>query len=59
MEAKEKAKELFEQVKKEGLSTDYSYSPYFYKWCKEKATNRAEKLYPNLFEDIKKEMESI
>lgn len=54
-----KGKEILNQVIKEGMSTDYCYSPNFYKWAKEMAINRAKSNYKEEeLEEIIKEIEN-
>ena len=60
MEAKEIAKELYDQVVKEGYSTPNCYSLDFKKWSKEIAINRARTRYAaNLIDEIVNCIENI
>ena len=49
MTPQEEAKKIYNQVVKEGMSTDYCYSPDFYKWVKEMAKNRATSVFKDNF----------
>ncbi len=59
MTANEEALQIFNQVKKEGLSTDYCYSPDFKKKCIELAVNRAKRKCINNVEDVINEIKKL
>ena len=49
MTPQEEAKKIYDQVVKDGMSTDYCYSPDFYKWAKDMAKNRATSVFKDKF----------
>jgi len=59
MTSKEEALVIFEQVQREGMSTDNCYSPCFKKHCIEIAINRAKASSKNNYEEVILEIKKL
>lgn len=53
IDAREIAKSIYDSTVKEGLSTDYCYSPNFYYTAKKIAKQRAESMYNYKGDELK------
>lgn len=59
MNAKEEAKIIFDQVQRDGMSTDNCYSPNFKKQCIDMAINRAINSSQNDAEEVVLEIKKL